>query len=420
MRSKGLVLLAATTICSTLAPLRGEATEPDESMTELELLRAFLEQPAQIEEEKAGEQLILAAGAVAPWSPEPTFEVRHEQNFGSSTAFRTNAIGGSVTLDISGKHGLLRKASQRRAQGVGDDVYLGDWVLACGFRGAVLKAALAEARLDALQHRHDQLSDLVRIVRGLVVAGEVSRHDENRLQLQLATHNFELERAISERRASHAWLERRTGLHFGRIELAALLPPPEIGELREALSKHPGLTALGELEKAAKLDERAVRREAVPKLGIYGAYRMDSGPGLTPGSGFEAGASIGVPWPGMRRPEVMGARAEQAVHKADALQLRDELYSKLEASVHRIQADGEINAVPTPDLDEIWEASWSRYQAGEATVTELVDALISIEQQELSAMKRSFERRNAHLELSCTACVFFEPEIDNLMREPAE
>jgi outer membrane protein TolC len=418
MRAKGLLVFVTTTLCSSFAVGSADAADV---VTELELLRAFLEQPAQIAEAHAGDQLVLAAGAVAPWSPEPSFEARHEQNLGSTTAFRTNAVGGSVTLDISGKHTLLRKAGLRLMEGVGADVYHGYWILACDFRRGVFDVAYAEARLDTLQHRHDLLSDLVEIVEGLVAAGEVSPHDHARLRLQLSTHELEIGRAHSEMRAGHARLERRTGLNIGQIEMGTLPDLPEIGELRETVqSRHPGLKAVAERQAVAELNERAAKREMVPKIGLYGAYRVDSEPEVTAGSGFEAGVTIDLPWPGTNRPAVTAARAEQSVQKAEALQLRDELLSELEASYQRAQMAHDEKELQPPDLDGIWDASWTRYRAGEATVTELVDTLMSIEQQELLALDRSYEGRLAHLELSCAACVFFEPEIDGLMRETVE
>ena len=69
------------------------------------------------------------------------------------------------------------------------------------------------------------------------------------------------------------------------------------------------------------------------------------------------------------------------------------------------------------DLDRLWDASWGRYTAGEATITELVDSLMGIEEQELSAIDRSFERRHGALELACTSCRFFEDDVEDLLQE---
>jgi hypothetical protein len=152
-------------------------------------------------------------------------------------------------------------------------------------------------------------------------------------------------------------------------------------------------------------------------VGLYGAYRMDAEPGSPTGSGFEAGLSLDLPWPGEGRPDREAARAEQARQRAETERLGAQLRSGLHAAHARARAASEVLDETSPDLDRMWHASWARYQAGEATVTELVDSLMSIEEQELAVLQRAFAAREAGLDLACTAGFFTDPAIEALFEE---
>lgn len=408
-----------TTICSICAVAAAHAWEPvAPAMTELDLLRAFLKQPAQTRAADAGDQLVKAAGTVEPWSLEPTFELRHEQGMGTATAFRTTAVGGSVALDVSGQQPLTRKAARHRAAGVQIGMLGERRASVCEFRSVVLDATHAHARLEVLQRRHDQLAGLAQTVDGLASAGEASTYDGDRLRLQLQTHALDLWRARTDWTASRGALENGAGVEVDQIALFDLPALPALAELREStLSRHPGLTAAAEHEDAAVLAERAARRAAVPGLGLFGAYRMDAEPGATTVPGFEAGLSVDLPWPGEGRQDATAARAEQARQRATREQNRVALLARLDAAYQLVATADDVPASPPLDLDSMWDASWSRYTAGEGTVTELVDALMSIELQELSGLAQSFDRRRARLELSCLSCAFLEPEVEALIEE---
>jgi outer membrane protein TolC len=275
-------------------------------------------------------------------------------------------------------------------------------------------------RLVILQRRHDQLASLVEIVAGLVAAGEVSGYDEDRLRLQLSTHALDLSLTRSEWKTSRITLQHLTGLPFDRIDLGPTSPIPDLqGLAGTAMAGHPRLQTAQEFEAAAELDERAAMRTAVPGFGLHGAYRVDSEADTAPGSGIEAGLSVDLPWPGEGRHEREQARAERAGQEAISARLSNELLYALEAAHERATASSEALDDSAPDLDRMWDASWARYQAGEATVTELVDSLMSIEEQEIAVLTRAFSARGAGLDLACTAGIFSEPEIEGLFEESA-
>jgi outer membrane protein TolC len=410
--------LIVTTICSNLLGVASAAAEPGDSVTELALIRAFLEQPAQAATETAGAHRVDAASATEPWTLDPSVELRHEQGLTPGSTFRTTAVGGSIALDVSGQRQLQRRAGARRAAGIEAEIDGDRRAAVCEVRWTILGASQARDRLVILQRRHDQLASLVEIVAGLVAAGEVSGYDEDRLRLQLSTHALDLSLASSEWKTSRITLQHRTGLRFDRIDLGTALPLPDLQILTgTAMANHPRLQTAQEFEAAAGLDERAAMRTVVPGFGLYGAYRVDSEADTAPGSGIEAGLSVDLPWPGEGRREREQARAEQAVQEATSARLTNELLYALEAAHERATAASRALDDAAPDLDRMWDATWARYQAGEATVTELVDSLMSIEEQELAVLTRAYSARGAGLDLACTAGVFTEPQIEGLFEE---
>ena len=409
---------AATTFCSICIAGVANADTPTSATSELALIEGFLVQPAVAEAITAGREHAAAAGTAEPWSLEPSLELRHERSYGAATAFSTTAIGGGLGLDVSGRQHLRQRAADHRAEGAWADAASAHRARLCGFRGGVLDAAWAQRRRHVLEHRHELLSGLLDTVAGLVDAGEVSSHDRDRFELQLQTHAHELERVLADEAAAEAVVTHWTGVMPGWIEL---LEPPTLLPLDELLdgtaSVHPSLEAARARADAAELEARAARRASVPGLDLYGAYRVDAAPGVSSGSGFEAGLSVDLPWPGEGRADAATAEAERASEVAEEARLRTEIKARMEGAYARAAGDLGDPGAHGVDLDRLWDASWGRYQAGEASITELVDSLMGIEQQELSTIDRSFERRHAALELACTSCRFFEEEVERLLQE---
>ena len=418
MTKRWMGLWLTTTICSICAAGLAHADTPSSATSERALIEGFLAQPAVAEAVAAERERATAAGTAEPWSLEPSLELRHERSFGAATAFSTTAIGGGLGLDVSGRQHLRQRAANRRAEGAWADAAGAHRARLCDFRAAVLDAAWAQRRHHVLEHRHELLSDLLATVTGLVEAGKVSSHDRDRFELQLLTHAHELERVLADEVAAEAVVSRWTGAAPGWIEL---LPPPTLPPLDDvlddAVSQHPALEAARARADAAELETRAARRAAVPGLDLYGAYRVDAAPGATPGSGFEAGLSVDLPWPGEGRADAAAAEAQRAGEVAEEARLRAELAARLEGAYARASGDRDDPGAHGMDLDRLWDASWGRYTAGEATITELVDSLMGIEEQELSAIDRSFERRHGALELACTSCRFFEDDVEDLLQE---
>ena len=415
MTKRRMGVWLTTTICSICIAGLARADTPSSATTELALIEGFLGQPAVAEAITADRERAAAAGTADPWSLDPSLELRHERSLGAATAFSTTAIGGGLGLDVSGRQHLRQRAADRRAAGAWADAAGAQRARLCSLRAAVLDAAWAQRRRHVLEHRHELLSGLLLTVTGLVDAGEVSSHDRDRFELQLLTHAHELERVLAEKVAAEAVVEQWTGAAPAWIELLAppTLPPLD-ALLDDAVSQHPALEAARARADAAELETRAARRIAVPGLDLYGAYRVDAAPGATPGSGFEAGLSVDLPWPGEGRADVAAAEAERAGEVAEEARLRADLVARLEGAYARAAGDRGDPGAHGVDLDRLWDASWGRYTAGEATITELVDSLMGIEEQELSAIDRSFERRHAALELACTSCRFFEDEVEGM------
>jgi outer membrane protein TolC len=256
----------------------------------------------------------------------------------------------------------------------------------------------AQRKYATAQQALDQAQDALRISQNLERGGEVAHSDVVKSQLQQNGQQQVLN-------------EARAGMENARLDLAVLLfrdfnenfsivddldlapSLPPLSEVESMAGRgNPSLAAAMQTLHAASLDVSLARQAFLPTIGVDAIYGIEAnaialhstdvayeklGPVSTPGYFIDATLNIPVWDWGVRRSKVRQAEAkrEEAQVELDATQrtlIRNLRGYYDEAQTARQQMDLLRQAV---DLaSESLRLNTLRYQAGEATILELVDA----------------------------------------------
>lgn len=260
-----------------------------------------------------------------------------------------------------------------------------------GFIVAQRKYAIAQQALAESQHALTISQDLER-------GGEVAHSDVVKSQLQQNTQQQALNDAQlameSARLDLAVLLYRDFSENFSIVDdldMAPALPPlPDVETL--AANQNPALAAAMQSLRAASLDVTIARQAYLPTIGVDGIYGLQANAillhsidraypdlGPVPTLGYEVDATMIIPvwdW-GVRRSKVRQAELRRQQAQVDLSATQRTLVRNLhgyygEAQAARRQVDLLRRAV---DLaTESLRLNTLRYQAGEATILELVDA----------------------------------------------
>jgi outer membrane protein TolC len=272
-------------------------------------------------------------------------------------------------------------------------------------RGLGLTVTRAYYALLAAQHKYttaveslDQAKRYVDISQNLRKGGEVARSDVVRAELVSAGQ----EQAVRE---------AKLNVDNAKLDLAVLVFPnfeqsfsvmddlsqaaslPEYAELqRLAGHENPDLAAAATAVTAAKVDVKIARQSSLPSLTSDFAYGIEANAfalhstvaaapdkGKLPNLGYFLTVSLNVPvwdW-GARNSKVRAAEAKRAQANADLNTTQRTLLRNLQGFYQEAQAarDQLVSLKKLVDLsNENLRLNGLRYQAGEATILELVDA----------------------------------------------
>ena len=277
-----------------------------------------------------------------------------------------------------------------------------------GLAPAVAKAyyglLIAQRKYSTAQQAVDQAQRALTISQDLERGGEVAHSDVVKSQLQLNTQQQafrEAQLAMETARLDLAvLLFRNFDENFSVVDDLDLSPPlpPRADVLMQAERENPTMRVAMETLRAANLDISIAREAFLPTLSVDAVYGIEANAfalhstaaafpevGPLPNLGYFITASLNIPvwdW-GLRRSKVRQAelKQEQAnleLSAAQRLLVRNLQGFYEEAQTAREQMDLLRNAV---DLAaESLRLNTLRYQAGEATVLELVDAQTTLTQ----------------------------------------
>jgi cobalt-zinc-cadmium efflux system outer membrane protein len=350
-------------------------------------------------------------GAVEPLQ-NPSLVLEHQQSL-SGPAERETIVGAEIPLSISGRRGLLREAASARSDASNARATVDRLATALDFRRAFAVAALEQERALVLQKQQRALEELSVTLKQLAARGETAGYDVRRHDAEVRLHARALASARARANAAHRqlgqWLD--PALVPGSLSSAALARAPITPK---AGAEHPELGVLRASARAAELEANAAHRRWVPEPEVFAGYRQVTG-GERTGHGVSLGLSVPLTFFEHGQGAAARAGAERALMDARAARLKRALDVELHAaaeSLDELEAalrDAELNVANTEAL-----AASARvlYGAGEASITDLLDAYRTGEHAALDRVAALEELVAARLALMRAAGKQFDPELD--------
>lgn len=261
---------------------------------------------------------------------------------------------------------------------------------------------LAQRKYATAQQALDEAQRFVSISQSLERGGEVAHSDVVKAQLQQNTQTQVLR-------------ESQLGMENARLELAVLLfrdfdqnfqivddlnlapaLPPLADAQSMAAKQNPDLQAAMSSLRGSEIDVRIARQAFLPSLSldvVYGIeanaialhsiYVADPGKGPVPTLGYSIDAALTVPiwdW-GMKRSKLRQAELKREQSRVELTATQRETLKNFEAAYQEAQTARDQRDLLRQAADlasENLRLNNLRYQAGEATVLEIVDAQNSL------------------------------------------
>jgi len=351
----------------------GEAVQRLESQNlELRLAR---------EESAAAEARVTAAGAPL----NPSLSNTREQLSGEPGSYHETTFTVGQTLQIGGQRGLRRETARQLAAASGarlDGVRLH---LAFEVHRAFLRAAAAEADLEALAESAEVFRRVEESGRSRLAEGDISRFDQSRLQIERARYETLLARA-------------RLALGDASRELTLLIAPDSVGSPlmilpAERLSDFASVAGIADLEAALlasadRADVRAADAEIEAAEAAHTLQRRFRIPDVTLSGGYKhqadgyRGAVFGVSVPLPLRDRNRGGIAEADANLAAARTRRELTFRRAESQIRRAWETRRsleeqmrvIGGTLLPESAGLLATARLAYAEGEMSLVELLDA----------------------------------------------
>jgi outer membrane protein, heavy metal efflux system len=360
----------------------------------------------------AGAAYVIAADA----SPNPALVLEHQRSLEGATDSETVA-GLSMPLTLSGRRGLLRDAAAERSSQASAQADATLFDNALSFRQAYAKAVLDRIRAEVLGRQQATLEQLSSAIAGLARGGEAADYDMLRQRMQAQLHRRTLE--VAEARALASQLLLGTWLD-GEVQLAAVAPSELAGGDAAAdmatRAEHPGLRQLNAQARASALETRAAERLWLPELTLFAGYR-GTDTGADEGHGIALSLELPIAIFDHGQGEAAHARAEQAQARASAQHLQRQQAARLRAAtvqLQALQASASRAEAALADVEALQDKARQLYAAGEATITELLEAFAQAEQARLASIDLAEEMAMTRLARMQAAGTQFDPKLDKL------
>jgi outer membrane protein TolC len=360
----------------------------------------------------------VSAAAV---SPNPALVASHQRALNGPTDAET-IVGLSVPIRVSGRRSLLQDAARARREQAQADAHATLFESALAFREAYVTAMIDEAKLDVAERQQAVLLRLNATMTGLASRGEAAGYDILRQELLSKVHRRAVESLRAQAARSRALLSAWTG---GEVALPKLSLDLLAGGHRtndgEAPMASPRARSLALAARAATLDARAARRRWVPDLDLFAGYRATD---LESDTGHGIALEITVPMTFFDHGQGEAARAEADAALAEARLnvLRREHRAELRSASAEIAIlepgvqDAEAAVRETLELRGRAE---QLYAAGEASITELLQAFQSVEEAELGLIALREQIAHARLALMRARGSLLDPNLDQRCGAPS-
>lgn len=410
-----LLLLISSTVGLVFAPAEASAEPP---RTEVDWTRTVCSRGPDVAISRAqllkGEAAITAAGVL----PNPSLVLEHQLSL-SGPAERETLLGVSVPLGLSGRRALLRDVARARQAQARADARATLFDAALAFRQAFVEASLAEGEAEILAQQQALLEALSRAMQGQRAGGEAAGYDLLRQRTEARMHQRVLEstiaRAASLRRRLSFWVGEEVVLPKERVA-ALVADATRVSRLTVQNAESPRVQALKAAARASALEAEAARRRWFPDLDMFAGYRQVAVSDAT-GHGMAFRVAMPLTFLDHGQGEAANAEAEGALWRVSAQTLRARTNSETKANseyLRVLMSQLGVTRELAVDARALQSAAQKLYEAGEATITELLEAFQSSEQACLSELQLAGEIAHARLALMRAASTHFDRALDHL------
>lgn len=389
------VTLVAATALSAPARADGAPWSADDAV------RHALANPALAALLDAAERTASADAAGATLLPTPAVELSHEQLLGGRDR-RGFDFSAQLrqTFDVSGWRSHLRAALPLHVAALRADADAQRVDLAAAVRLAFYEVRYRQSRLAAMDAQTGHLDRGVAAMLARKEHGDASTYDVARIdrarQLALA------ERAAEASRLAEAWatLDALT-LWDERPELSGELSPPPQQSPSAALAPLPQLARLELAGRALDAELAATGSPGLRGWTVGAGYRLVDDAGDT-GHGFVVSLEVPLALWNTEVPRRQRLEAERTRVSSELARERVAATRGQVAAAERLRATVEAaDALPPADADRPLVTMAERaYGAGEATLTELLDAYQSETNLALARIDLAWEARRAAIDLA--------------------
>jgi outer membrane protein, heavy metal efflux system len=360
---------------------------------------------------------VTAAGVLS----NPSLVLEHQRTM-IGPVDRETIAGVSVPFGVSGRRNLLKDAAAARREGADADADAMLFESAIAFREAYLTALVDQARADILSEQQLALEASSVTMEALAKSGEAAGYDLLRQRVQARLHRGSVEsakaRALASRASLEAWIEAEVELP--NIDLSVLAHGSTPEPPTEPTSPSRRVQSLRAASRASALDARAARRRWVPDPDVFAGYRA-----LDQDARIAHGVSLGLTIPltffdhGQGEAAMADAEREALEAGAERLSWRQRAEAKaarvrLQQLTSNIEDLGQVR----DDARELLTQAQRLYSAGEASITEMLEAFRAAEDARLAELDRVFEIALTRLLVMRASGSMFDPSLDQACTHP--
>jgi outer membrane protein, heavy metal efflux system len=347
--------------------------------------------------------------------PNPTLVVTHQRALNGPTDTET-LLGLSVPLGIGGRRFVLQDAARARQAQASAQSRGTMLEAALEFRQAYATAAADRERLQAATEQQAALTKLSARIKALAKGGEAAGYDLLRQETQARIHARALEslrgRAARSQALLDAWTGQAISLPEGALFAVAGKRPDR--ETAPSLDSHPRAERLAAEAQAGELEARAARRRWLPELEVFAGYRATDF-GTEQGRGIALGLNAPLTFFDHGQGEAIRADATASVARAQLAVFKRKQRAAVAAALAELDvlvaARGDAEQVAV-DAQQVQLRAEQLYAAGEASITELLDACRATEEARFGAIALGEQIAQARLALMEAQGSLLDPNLD--------
>jgi cobalt-zinc-cadmium efflux system outer membrane protein len=342
--------------------------------------------------------------------------VQHQRTF-SGAAERETIVGLSLPLGVGGRRVLLQDAAAARREQAFAEADVTLFESALSFREGYITAIISQARAEVLNEQQVALDALSDTIEALAKGGEAAAYDLLRQRVQARLHRGLVESATAHALASRALIEAWTdaAVVLPPLDLSALLGGSATSVPSDASPQTRRVQSLEALSRASVLEARAARRRWVPDLELFAGYRSLDADGDV-ARGVSLGLTVPLTFFDHGQGDAARADAERELASASADRLRREQSAEAKAArvrlEHLLVGAAELGQ-GSSDAHALLTQAQQLYAAGEANITEVLEAFRAAEEARLAELDLALQVALARVLLMSATGTMLDANLDH-------